>query len=48
MAIIAKIHISYRDKEGELKVFSPGETVEGVNKAEEKRLLELGAAEKGQ
>lgn len=48
MAVIAKINISFRDKEGELKVFSPGEAVEGINKAEEKRLLELGAAEKGQ
>lgn len=46
MSIIAKVRISTRDKEGELKVFSPGETVEGINKTEEKRLLELGAVEK--
>jgi hypothetical protein len=48
MVVIAKINITFRDKEGDLKVFSPGETVEGINKAEEKRLLELGAVEKGQ
>ena len=48
MAIIAKLRISTRDKDGNLKTFMPGETVEGISKAEEKHLLEIDAAKKGE
>lgn len=40
--------ISIRDKEGNLQIFSPGKTVDDINKTEEKRLLKLGAVEKGE
>lgn len=47
MALIAKFKISTRDKDGKLTVFEPGKAVTGTTKAEEKRLIDNGAATQG-
>ncbi|MGO4890296.1 hypothetical protein ACJ2A9_21315 [Anaerobacillus sp. MEB173] len=47
MALIAKFNISTRDKDGNLKIFEAGKAITGLNKTEEKRLIDKGAAEQG-
>lgn len=47
MSLRAKLKVSTRDKDGNLVLFNPGEPITGVTKAEEKRLIDVGAAEKG-